>query len=62
MKYNRKKRTIVILLFFGLVSRLNASVTPRIASGGPISTFVHHALNKKRNNSSTRLKIKILLR
>lgn len=37
-----------LLLFFGLVSRLNASVTPRIASGGPISTFDHHALNTKK--------------
>ena len=32
------------LIFFGLLSALNASVTPRIGSGGPISTFGHHEL------------------
>ena len=33
-------------IFFGFVSFLKASVTPRIASGGPISTFGHHELQR----------------
>uniref|UniRef100_A0A2M4B0U5 Putative secreted protein n=1 Tax=Anopheles triannulatus TaxID=58253 RepID=A0A2M4B0U5_9DIPT len=32
------------LIFFGLVSRLYASVTPRITSGGPICTPLHQEL------------------
>nr|SVE74488.1 EOG090X0F73 [Daphnia barbata] len=31
-------------IFLGFVSRLNASVTPKIGSGGPISTWDHHEL------------------
>ena len=38
------------LIFLGLVSFLKASVTPRMASGGPIGTLAHAELKETHKN------------
>lgn len=42
-------------IFLELVSRLKASVTPRMGSGGPISTWDHHELKGKKKKLRIRL-------